>query len=84
MSAEVHAEPEEIVDADVPVDAFLKNIGTHVPDVSSIPETPGDENKDSRSEDYNPGGMAGKSAYLGPTGVRGVQQPPKKNIQDKK
>jgi len=42
MSPETHTEPEEIVDDDVPVDAFLDTIGTHVP-VSTLPEPPEDE-----------------------------------------
>jgi hypothetical protein len=37
MRSETHTEPEEIVDDAAPVDAFLNNIGTHVPDVSSAP-----------------------------------------------
>jgi hypothetical protein len=44
MRSETHTEPEEIVDDDVPADAFLDTIGTHVP-VSSAPEPPEDYKK---------------------------------------
>ena len=42
-----------------------------------------DQDKDSRRDNYDPGGMAGKSAYLGPTGPHAEQLSPKKGVQDK-
>jgi hypothetical protein len=51
MSAETHTEPDKIVDDDVPVDAFLNTIGTHVPDVSTAPEPPEDEKKEEKVEE---------------------------------
>jgi hypothetical protein len=52
MSAEIHTEPEEIVDYDVdaPVDAFLDTIGTHVP-VFTPPEPPEDYKKEERGKE---------------------------------
>jgi hypothetical protein len=50
MSAETHTEPEEIVDDDVPVDAFLDTIGTHVP-VSIVPEPPEDYEKEEKRKE---------------------------------
>jgi hypothetical protein len=52
MSAEIHTEPEEIVDDDVdaPVDAFLDTIGTHVP-VFTPPEPPEDYKKEERGKE---------------------------------
>jgi hypothetical protein len=44
MSTETQTEPKEIVDVDVPVDAFLDTIGTHVP-VFTLPEPPEDYEK---------------------------------------
>jgi hypothetical protein len=51
MRNETDAELEEIVDADVPVDAFLDTIGTHVPDVSSAPEPPEDYKKEQKTKE---------------------------------
>ena len=51
MRRETDTEPEEIVDDDVLVDAFLDTIGTHVPDVSSAPEPPEDYKKEERGEE---------------------------------
>jgi hypothetical protein len=42
MSTETDTESEEIVEDDVPVDAFLDNIGTQVP-VPTLPEPPEDD-----------------------------------------
>ena len=42
-----------------------------------------DQNKDSRSDNYNPGGMAGKSAYLGSTSPHAEQHSPTKDVQNK-
>jgi hypothetical protein len=50
MRSETHTEPEEIVDDDVPVDAFLDTIGTHVP-VSTLPEPPEDEEKEEKGKE---------------------------------
>ena len=51
MRSEIHSEPEEIVDDDVPVDAFLNTIGTHVPDVSTAPEPPEDGKKEEKGKE---------------------------------
>jgi hypothetical protein len=50
MPSETHTAPEEIVDEDVPVDAFLNTIGTHVPDVSTAPEPPEDVEKEEKGK----------------------------------
>jgi hypothetical protein len=50
MSAETHTDPEEIVDDDVPADAFLDTIGTHVP-VCTLPEPPEDYNKEKEGKE---------------------------------
>ncbi|MGA2539263.1 MAG: hypothetical protein ABSF53_24875 [Terracidiphilus sp.] len=50
MSAETRTEPEEIVDNDVPVDAFLNTIGTHVP-VFILPEPPVDYKKEEKGKE---------------------------------
>jgi hypothetical protein len=47
MSTETRTEPQEIVDDDVPVDAFLDAIGTRVP-VSAPPEPLEDEEKEEK------------------------------------
>jgi hypothetical protein len=51
MRSETYTEPEEIVDDDVLMDAFLKTIGTHVPDVSTAPEPPEDEQKEEKGKE---------------------------------
>jgi hypothetical protein len=51
MLSETHTEPEEIVDDNVPVDAFLDTIGTRVPDVSSAPEPPEDYRKEEKGNE---------------------------------
>ena len=38
-------EKDKVVDDEVPVDAFLDTLGTHVPDVSTAPEPIKDEEK---------------------------------------
>jgi hypothetical protein len=43
-------EPEEIVDDDVPVNAFLDTIGTHVP-VFTLPEPPEDYEKEEKDKE---------------------------------
>jgi hypothetical protein len=55
MSAETHTESEEIVDddVDVPVDAFLDTIGTHVP-VFTLPEPPEDFKKEEKGQRMTP------------------------------
>jgi hypothetical protein len=52
MPSKTHTEPEEIVDddvPDVPVDAFLDTIGTHIP-VSRAPEPPEDYEKEEKGK----------------------------------
>lgn len=50
MSTETHTETEEIVDDHVPVDAFLDNMGTHIP-VPCPPEPPVDPKKEEKGKE---------------------------------